>query len=94
MDAFFVDTHRLANAHVVLMSVNIPKRYFILREGRQDGPYTVAALREVGITPDTRVWDEEKFDWVAASTLAELDEVASRPLPPGPPRRLLAWLKC
>ena len=45
------------------------KRYFILRDGRQAGPYTVEQLRTMNLNPGTSVWNEKVFDWVKAGTI-------------------------
>ena len=75
------------------MSDHATKRYFIIREGRQAGPYTAAKLRELAITPETRVWDEVAFDWVAAADMDALKDVVAQPDEPRAPRGLLSWLR-
>lgn len=68
------------------------RRYFIMREGRQAGPYTKARLRELRLDPQTRVWVEERFDWVRADSVAELSDVlAATPAEVAEPG-FLRWL--
>jgi hypothetical protein len=93
MDAADLDTRRTANTHIGFMSLTVPKRYFIIREGRQIGPYSVAKLRELAITPETRVWSEEAFNWVAAASMDELKDVLVQPEQPPAHRGILQWLR-
>lgn len=65
------------------------KRYFILRDGRQAGPYTVEQLRTMNLNPGTSVWNEKVFDWVKARTIDELKEVLAEPAPPARQRGLV-----
>lgn len=64
------------------MSGTSTKRYFFIREGRQVGPLTKAKLRELAITPETRVWDDEAFDRLAAGGMEELKDVVAHPVQP------------
>ena len=68
------------------------KRYFIMRDGRQAGPFTVEQLAGVTITPETAVWNEEAFDWKRADTFQELKMVLGQP-PPVVHRGPLHWLR-
>lgn len=71
------------------------KRYFILRDGRQAGPYTVDRLQELRITPETRVWDEEAFNWVPAASVSDLQDILAQPVqaPVAPRGGLFSWLR-
>ncbi len=46
--------------------------YYIIKYGRQEGPYTVEGLQNAGITPETPVWRQGMTEWQAASRLPEL----------------------
>lgn len=74
------------------MAADNPKRYFIMRDRRQSGPFTIVQLRGAGLRPETLVWNEEAFDWEKAATLAELKELLAEPAPVKPRRGLLRRL--
>lgn len=74
------------------MAADILKRYFILRDNRQAGPFTIMQLRGAGLRPETLVWNEEAFGWKKAATLAELQEFLAEPAPVKPRRGLLRRL--
>lgn len=74
------------------MAADILKRYFILRDNRQAGPFTIMQLRGAGLRPETLVWNEEAFGWEKAATLAELQEFLAEPAPVKPRRSLLRRL--
>lgn len=46
--------------------------FFIITNGLQDGPYTIAQLAEKKITSETLVWREGMKDWQPAWTVPEL----------------------
>lgn len=50
-------------------------KYFVVNNGVQEGPFTVAELRLKGIEPTTYVWRQGLTDWVQAENLPELAEV-------------------
>ena len=55
------------------------RRYFISKRSLQMGPFTKDQLRVQRLKPDTLVWHEERFAWVEARTILELQEVFDRP---------------
>src|SRR5437879_6466227 len=63
--------------------------YLIARGGASFGPFTVAELREQGISADTMVWSEGMPGWSSASSVLQLALIA-RPavLASRPPTRV------
>lgn len=61
--------------------------YFIVSEGKQQGPYTVAELQARHITSDTLVWGEGMESWVPAWQVEELKAIVGEGsrLPEPPP---------
>lgn len=52
------------------------KEWFIIIEGKQEGPYTVPELKALPkVTPDTLVWKAGFAGWVPMRKVAELKEV-------------------
>lgn len=62
------------------------KSYFYIdASNAQQGPITIAAMRERGIlTPDTMLWCAGMDNWVKASTL--VNDFSGANIPPVPPR--------
>ncbi|GAB3897851.1 hypothetical protein GCM10028803_16510 [Larkinella knui] len=59
------------------------KQYYYLEGNQQLGPFTLEELRSKPIQPDTKVWTQGLPDWVAASTVPEINEwLSGAPLPP------------
>ena len=61
--------------------------YFIYKDNKQQGPYTIGQLAEMGITSETLVWNESMKQWTPAWQVAELKDVlaakaATTPAPP------------
>ena len=50
-------------------------KYFIYRNGAQEGPFNMEELKEKSITSDTMVWHEGMADWEPAWQVAELKEM-------------------
>lgn len=46
--------------------------YYIVVEGKQQGPFTQEELRQCNLTTDTYIWREGLTNWVKAGTLPEL----------------------
>lgn len=52
------------------------KEWFIIVEGRQEGPYSLLELsRDKRITPDTLVWKKGFEKWIAIRNVRELKEL-------------------
>lgn len=49
------------------------ERYFYEKDGAQQGPFTLAELKEQGIRPNTRVWHFGLIQWTEARKLKELE---------------------
>lgn len=47
-------------------------KYFIIEQGKQQGPFTIYELKDKGINSDTPVWAEGMEDWQAAGNVEEL----------------------
>jgi hypothetical protein len=61
--------------------------YFIEKNGKQSGPYSLEELRQEKISASTLVWKEGLADWVSASELAELNAILIPTPPPLPSRK-------
>ncbi len=65
------------------------KQYFIVRNGEQQGPFSIEELRQQGITSETLVWAEGMDQWMAAWQVDELRDITgerkSMATPPPPP---------
>ena len=52
--------------------------FHVIRNGKQEGPFTVEELSQQGITPETEVWAPGMADWQQADDVAELTAVLQR----------------
>lgn len=52
--------------------------FHVIRNGKQEGPFTVEELSQQGITPETEVWAPGMADWQQAGDVAELTAVLQR----------------
>ncbi len=66
--------------------------YFIVENGKQAGPFSIAQLAEKHIKPETLVWKEGMADWTPAWKIAELKFILAEgsqqtgtAVPPVPP---------
>jgi hypothetical protein len=61
------------------------KEYYYLKGEDKAGPFSLDALKSEPITASTLVWNSTLPDWVAASTLPELQELFATQTAPPPP---------
>lgn len=47
--------------------------YFVAVNGQSTGPFTLDQLKKQGVTPQTLIWHEGLPGWVAAETVAEVN---------------------
>lgn len=52
--------------------------FHLIRNGKQEGPFTVEELAQKGITPESEVWAEGMTDWQQAGDVPELTAVLQR----------------
>ena len=52
--------------------------FHLIRNGKQEGPFTVEELAQKGITPESEVWAEGMADWQQAGDVPELTAVLQR----------------
>ena len=52
--------------------------FHLIRNGKQEGPFTVEELSQQGITPDSEVWAPGMSDWMQAGDVPELTAVLQR----------------
>jgi len=57
------------------------KKYFIVSQDAQEGPFSISELKEKKILKDTLVWTDTMEEWAEASTVEELKEVIVIPPP-------------
>lgn len=66
--------------------------WFILIEGKKEGPYSVKDLKKhPKVTPLTLVWKKGFSKWVPLGSIPELEEVVTKPKPvdhPFDPRKM------
>ncbi len=55
------------------------KKYFIVENNQQTGPFSKDELRMKGISPSTLVWFEGMANWEQASALGELNDLFAPP---------------
>src|SRR5438067_995285 len=56
------------------------KLYFLLRENRESGPHSLAALRTMGLRPLDLIWvDSQSTSWCYARELPELKTAIRKP---------------
>ena len=51
------------------------KKYFYIRNGQKQGPFTLEQMRLQNITPETMVWYPGLEEWTAARHIVELSPV-------------------
>ena len=49
-------------------------KYYIAKDGKPEGPYTVEELKVLNISKSTLVWNEELKNWTPAGNVSELQE--------------------
>ncbi len=54
---------------------NMDKKYYIMENGTQVGPFTLDDLRQRGIRPDTLIWCHGMTGWEQAMSLDELSDL-------------------
>jgi len=52
--------------------------FHVIRNGKQEGPFTVEELSQQGITPESEVWAPGMADWMQAGDVPELTAVLQR----------------
>ena len=52
--------------------------FHLIRNGKQEGPFTVEELSQQGITPESEVWTPGMADWKQAGDVPELTAVLQR----------------
>ena len=52
--------------------------FHMIRNGKQEGPFTVEELSQQGITPESEVWAPGMADWMQAGDVPELTAVLQR----------------
>ena len=52
--------------------------FHLIRNGKQEGPFTVEELSQQGINPDSEVWAPGMSDWMQAGDVPELTAVLQR----------------
>ena len=57
-------------------------RFYIIDDGKPQGPYTLSELRERGIGTDTQVWIEDEKTWRRAGDISGFHELFYSPASP------------
>ncbi|MBQ9556832.1 MAG: DUF4339 domain-containing protein [Muribaculaceae bacterium] len=52
--------------------------FHLIKNGKQEGPFTVEELSQQGITPESEVWTPGMADWMQAGDVPELTAVLQR----------------
>lgn len=55
------------------------KSYYFIKDGSQQGPFSLSELKNQDITRDTKVWFYGLEDWTKLSAIEELEELAWQP---------------
>ena len=69
------------------------KEYFISKNNKKLGPFTIEELQEEGIDMNTLVWKHGMSDWKKANEFEELQDMLSKTPPPIPSKQQLPFLK-
>lgn len=69
------------------------RQYFYIAEGTQLGPYSLEALRDIGLYRTSLVWYEGCDDWRTAETIIELSGYLRESPPPIPGKLHEAYIK-
>ncbi|MBS1515083.1 MAG: DUF4339 domain-containing protein [Bacteroidetes bacterium] len=51
------------------------KEFYVLKDGKKAGPYTLYELKERKIHPKTQIWSDENGDWFDAEQFSELKHI-------------------
>lgn len=54
-------------------------KYYIARDGKPQGPYTVSELLSQNISPETFVWNKTMTEWTKAGDVSELNAILFAP---------------
>lgn len=65
--------------------INPMKKYYLVIDGKQEGPFSVEEIASMAITPDTLVWCSGMGSWTEAKNVDELSSLTSTPPPIPPP---------
>ena len=57
--------------------------YYILIDGKTEGPFSLEKLKEMPVTPQTKVWRQGMPEWIPAGEVGELNFLFGTP-PPAP----------
>jgi len=72
------------------------KTWFLLRNGRKDGPYTWEEIKQVsqsgGLDPTDKLWTETWPDWAAVTKIPELRHYVIQPVPQKRPKKKAGWI--
>jgi len=60
------------------------KKYYIVKNNTQQGPYTIEELKDINISKSTLTWTEGMDEWTNAENIDELKEVLMKKPPPTP----------
>ncbi len=60
------------------------KGFYVIVNGKQQGPYGVADLKAMGIQKDTLIWTEGLDSWTKAEYVSILKDVLRKMPPPIP----------
>lgn len=56
--------------------------YYIIRDNKRQGPFSIEYLKEMGISAETKVWHEGLAAWTRAREIPELASFAMPEMPP------------
>lgn len=57
------------------------KKYYVVKNGKQSGPFTLEEIKEKGINRETYVWFEGLNNWKKAKEIKELNDLFTTPPP-------------
>jgi magnesium-transporting ATPase (P-type) len=63
------------------------KKYYVLIEDKQSGPFTIENLKEMELKDNDLVWEENTSDWINASEISDLKDSIIKTPPPLPNSR-------
>ena len=63
--------------------------YFIIKNGKKEGPFEITDLKQMKLLNDTLVWKEGIENWKQARDVEELSTITFTPPPPIPQKEII-----
>lgn len=64
------------------------KKYYIVRNGKQEGPYSIQELKQIVLYPNTLIWYNSFQEWKTLKDIPELKDLITNEVPPPVPQEV------